>query len=38
VKRGVPYLKLRAKKNETPKEIITRWVNETSIWLGGIDQ
>lgn len=38
VSRKVPYLKLRARKNETPFEIVNRWVNETSVWLDGIDQ
>jgi hypothetical protein len=34
VRRGVPYLKLRAKKKETPRQVVDRWVEETGDWLG----
>ncbi len=29
----VPHLKLRAKKGETPRQVIDRWVAETGRWL-----
>lgn len=32
----VPYVLLRAKKDETPLEIIDRWVAETGVWLDGL--
>jgi len=32
----VPYLKLRAKKNETPKQIVDRWTEETGRWIGQV--
>lgn len=31
--KSVPYLLLRARKGETPPEIIARWVRETNEWL-----
>jgi hypothetical protein len=30
---GVPHLKLRAKKNETPRQVVDRWVVLTGDWL-----
>ncbi len=36
--RSVPYLKLRAKKNETPRQIIDRWVDLTSVWFSQLQK
>lgn len=37
-RRKVPYLKLRAKKNETPRQVVDRWIEETGDWLGGLER
>jgi len=34
--RGVPYLYLRAKAGETPKQIIDTWATATGVWLEGL--
>jgi hypothetical protein len=36
ISKNVPYLKLRARKGETPKQIVDRWSAETGIWLAGL--
>jgi hypothetical protein len=33
---GVPHLKLRAKKGETPRQVVDRWIEETERWLIGL--
>lgn len=33
---GIPYLYLRAKKDETPKQIIDTWATMTGMWLEGL--
>lgn len=34
--RRVPYLYMRAKKGETPKQIIETWTATTGVWLEGL--
>lgn len=34
--RKVPYLKLRAKKNQTPRQIVDEWTQLTGVWFVGL--
>lgn len=36
VSRKIPHLLLRAQKDETPEQVIRRWVRVTDAWIGGL--